>query len=151
MIRSATPPDYDRLGEIMFTAIHTGPSPYTNAQAHAWLAAPNGGPDWHRRLSQQYVVLATVNAAPAGFMTLRPDGYLDLAFILPAARGQGLFRALYTAVQTHAKAQNLPRIHTHASLIAQAPFAAMGFQLVTHETVQRAGQTLARAVMEKRL
>lgn len=151
VIRTATQGDYDTLGALMFTAIRSGPSPYSDAQRRAWIATPKSGADWHTRLAAQNVVLALVNDTPAGFMTLCPDGYIDLAYILPTQRGCGVFRALYAAIVTHAKAQNLTRMWTHASMMAQPAFAAMGFYVVKHEVVTRAGETLARAEMEKRL
>lgn len=151
MIRRDTPEDYDTLGLVMFEAIRTGPSPYSEAQRLAWLAAPPKGPDWQARLARQYVVVAQPKARLAGFMTLRPDGYLDLAYITPAARGAGLFRRLYAAIEMEAKAQGLGRIKSHASLMAQPGFATLGFHVIRHEVVERAGQQLARAEMEKRL
>jgi putative acetyltransferase len=148
VIRPAIDTDHDALGIAMFQAIRTGPSPYSMAQRHAWVAAPPVGADWQARLAGQYVVMAQVGETPTGFMTLRPDGYLDLAYIIPEARGAGLFRGLYAAIETHAKTQGLGRIWTHASLMAQPAFAALGFDLIRHEVVERAGQQLARAEME---
>lgn len=149
MIRTATPSDYDALGAVMFTAIRTGPSPYTDAQRRVWNSAPHAGAGWHAKLAAQFVVIAKTNADLTGFMTMRPDGYLDLAYIVPAARGSGLFRALYAAVEAQAKTLGLHHIWVHASLMAQAPFAAMGFQVVQHEQITRNGETLTRAQMEK--
>jgi len=151
MIRTAQTEDYDALGGVMFTAIRTGPSPYTDAQRRAWNPVPHQGTAWHAKLAAQHVVMGLTDTAPAGFMSLRPDGYLDLAYILPAARGTGLFRRLYTAIEAHAKRAGLGRIWVHASLMAHPPFAAMGFVVVQHEVVTKDGETLARAEMEKRL
>lgn len=151
MIRTAHRGDYDALGAVMFTAIRTGPSPYTDAQRRVWNRAPQSGADWHAKLTAQFVVLGLVNDAPAGFMTLRPDGYLDLAYIIPSARGTGLFRSLYAAVEGQAYAMGLTHISVHASLTAQPAFAAMGFDVVQHEEAVRDGETLARAKMKKRL
>jgi len=151
MIRTGLPADYDALGAVMFTSIHSTPSPYTEAQRKAWNSTPPQGANWQSKLAAQFVVLAETNADLTGFMTLRRDGYLDFAYILPSARGTGVFRALYTALEAQAKSRGLRRIWLNASLMAQAPFAAMGFQVVQHETVTRNGETLARAQMEKHL
>lgn len=150
LIRTATPADFDVLGQIMFEAIHDGDSPYTAAQRRAWLPAPPGGAGWSGKLAAQIVVLSEDNA-PTGFMTLEPGGYLDLAFIHPEARGRGLFRALCQRIEAEARALGLSRLTTHASLLAQRPFAAMGFSVVHHEQVPRGDEWLARAEMTKTL
>jgi putative acetyltransferase len=151
VFRIATQADFDALGTLMFQAIRTGPSPYSDAQRAAWLSVPYCGPDWHAKLAAQHVMLAECREAIAGFMSLRPDGYLDLAFILPQVRGAGLFRVLFSEIESHARHAGLPRLWTHASLMAQPAFAAVGFDLVQHEVVTRAGEQLQRAEMEKQL
>lgn len=145
MIRWANPAEYDALGRVMYDAIRQGRSPYTPAQRRAWLPAPNAGPGWAARLAAQRVAVAE---GLTGFMTLDDFGQIDLAFILPGARGKGLFRALLGALEFVA---TTPRLTTHASLAAIGPFAAMGFSELRRESVVRAGETLGRALMEKQL
>lgn len=149
MIRNAINADFDRLGEIMYLAIRTGQSPYTEAQRKAWISEPHLGKKWSEKLGSQYVVLAEKAGQIVGFMTLRSDGYLDLAFILPEARGKGLFRRLYDRIEGHADSLGLVRLWTHASLMAQPAFAAVGFCVVKHEVISREGECLARAEMDK--
>lgn len=148
-IKQAKPRDYDTLGELMFDAVRHGPSPYNEAQRKAWVAAPRSGADWSARLDGQVILVAQDGNDPLGFMTLKLPGYIDFAYIRPTARGRGLFRQLYRAIEAHARAQGADRLRTHASLMAQAPFAAMGFQVVKHEEVIANGQVLQRAEMEK--
>lgn len=137
------------IGRLMYDAIHNGPSQYTSAQRQAWLATPNAGPAWTERLAAQHVVVAREAGELLGFMTLQDD-YIDLAFVAAAAQGQGLFRALFGAIEAQARACGQSRLWTHASLMAQPAFRAMGFHVIRHETVARAGQELARAEMEKK-
>jgi putative acetyltransferase len=49
-MRWAEPQDYDALGQLMFEAIHSAPSPYSEAERNAWRVEPYAGPDWHVRL-----------------------------------------------------------------------------------------------------
>ena len=149
-LRRATPADFDALGIVMFRAIHEGPSPYSRAQRNAWLVAPNCGNDWAQRLAAQHVVLGEGDKI-TGFMTLTDRGYIDLAYILPDARGQGLFARLLGGIEAEAQRRNLTRLTTHASLMAQPAFARHGFAIDHHETVKRNGQSLARAAMSKTL
>jgi putative acetyltransferase len=95
-VQIATPADYDAIGEVMFRAVHEGESPYTAAEREVWMPTPRTGEDWHKRLSEQHVLKATSDTGELiGFMSLCDNGYVDFAYILLEARGQGLFRKLY--------------------------------------------------------
>jgi len=150
--RWADPQDFEALGAVMYAAIHAEPSPYTKAQRLAWCPTPPSGPGWQARLASQHVAVVETGAVvktgqPAGMLTLRSDGHLDLAFIRPEARGHGHLRALMTMICNRAQDMGLTQITTHASLSAQAPFSALGFEVVQHEAVEYDGQTLRRAEM----
>lgn len=151
LLRTGTAADYDTLGELMFDAIHNGPTKYTAAQSQAWAPAPKSGPDWAARLDTQHVILAEHEGEIVGFMTIEPGGYIDFAYIRPRAQGSGLFRRLFTDGLAWAEARKEPVLSTHASLMAQPAFAAMGFVVDYHETVDVDGQSLPRARMTKPL
>ncbi|UWR22743.1 GNAT family N-acetyltransferase [Sulfitobacter sp. S190] len=138
------------MGQVMYDAIHAEPSPYTEAERRAWLAKPPAAAEWHARLARQSVWYASDAEGPAGFMTLE-GSYLDFAYVVARGRGTGVFRALYRCVEDHARRGGQPAIRTHASLMAQPAFAAVGFAVLRHEAVPRAGQFLRRAEMEKKL
>lgn len=135
----------------MFDAIHTGPSPYSVAERRAWRAEPYRGETWHARLETQRVLIAEDGDGPIGFLSLAPGGYVDLGYILPRARGCGVFRRLHERVETEARRIGETRLHTHASLSAEGPFAAMGYHVTERETVMLNGEQLRRAAMEKTL
>ena len=135
----------DRLGRIMYDAIHHGSLVYTPAERHAWLPRPNAGPAWAARLAAQRVWVGYLDGTAQGFITL--DGsYVDLAFVAARAQGQGLFRALYGALEA---ATAEPHLWTHASLTAQPAFLAMGFRVICEEKIARGSETLRRAKMER--
>ena len=138
------------LGQLMFDAIHNGPSLYTKAERAAWLRAPNHGPDWSRRVAMLDVVVARQDQQMVGMLCQKED-YIDLAFIAPHMQGKGVFRALYEVLERDAKAKGLARLWTHASLMAQPAFLALGFCVIRHETIAQKGEFLRRAEMEKRL
>lgn len=150
-LRTGTAADYDTLGELIFDAIHNGPTKYTAAQSQAWAPVPKSGPDWAARLDAQHIILAERKGEIVGFMTIEPGGYIDFAYIRPRAQGSGLFRRLFTAVLAWAEARKEPVLSTHASLMAQPAFAAMGFEVDYHETIDVDGQSLPRARMTKPL
>ncbi len=150
-IRIAGPEDYDALGAVMFDAIHNGPTQYSKAQSQAWAPEPRQGEDWAARLSRQHIVVAERAGLIQGFMSIEPGGYIDFAYIRPAAQGTGLFRRLFSVICDRALSQGDSGLSTHASLMAQPAFAAMGFEIDHHETVEVAGQSLSRARMIKTL
>ncbi|WP_147110246.1 GNAT family N-acetyltransferase [Tateyamaria sp. syn59] len=148
VLREMIAGEADALGRVMFRAIREGPSAYTEAQRAAWCAAPHAGEAWARKLAAQDVVVAEAQGAPVGFVT-RVGAYVDLAFVLPEWQGRGVFSALCARTEHDARAAGLHRLRVHASLMAQPAFAARGFRLIRHETVERHGQTSDRAEMEK--
>ena len=148
-IRRATPNDYDALADVMFDAVRHGASQYTEAQREAWLPRPRSGASWAERLNAQIVYVAARSTHLSGFMSLATDGYIDLAFIRPSDQGSGVFRRLYAAIETASRNNGATRLWVHASLMAQAPFAAMGFSIIKQETVEVGGQFLDRFKMEK--
>lgn len=149
MIRWAQPGDSDALGRIMFDAIHGGDSPYSAEQLRAWLPEPNSRRAWSGRLARQRVAVAEDEGRPVGFMTLGDDGNIDLAFILPDYRRQGLFRDLLQQIEDSARDAGIDQLWTHASLMAEGPFKATGFVIDQTEYVERSGQTLKRFRMHK--
>lgn len=150
-IRMSQSQDADALGQVMYDAIHSGASRYTAAQRAAWQSTPNSGAKWAERLAEQDVWLAEEDGNARAFLTLRKDGYVDMAFVRGDAQGRGLFRRLYDHLEAAALVQGHRRLWTHASLMAQPAFLAVGFHVIRHESVARHGETLDRAEMEKPL
>ena len=155
VIAQASRDDFNGLGEVMFKAVRDGNSPYSQVQRQVWMPTPRCGADWNDRLAAQYVLKAETraqeNPALIGFMSLRDDGYVDFAYILPQARGKGLFRKLFAVIENQALARGLEKLSTHTSLMAQPAFKAMGFKTMHKETVEIDGVTLERFEMSKRL
>lgn len=147
----ATPTDYDALAEVMFDAVRNGRSLYTEAQRTAWVPERRGGAEWEARLTRQDIAVARDNGCITGFMSLEPGGYIDFAYIRPEAQGTGLFRRLFAQIEALARARNEPRLWTHASLMAQPAFAAVGFTVVEHEVVDIGPESFQRARMERAL
>lgn len=148
-LRSAAPSDYDDLADIVFDAVRNGASKYTQAQRVAWVKERRGGEEWAARLAGQLIVIAHDGGRAVGFMSLASQGYIDFAFIRPEAQGTRLFRRLFDIIEDRALLQNEPRLWTHASLMAQPAFAAVGFTVIEHQVVQIGDQHFDRAMMEK--
>ncbi|WP_299287629.1 GNAT family N-acetyltransferase [uncultured Tateyamaria sp.] len=150
-VREMAEGEADALGAIMFEAIHHGTPEYSETQRMAWAPHPPAGPEWASRLAAQHVWVAARRSEALGFLTLDEAGYIDLAFVRSDARRQGVFAALCRQAEDVARAAGVPSLRTHASLTAQPAFARQGFHVTQHETVERSGQSLRRAEMEKAL
>ena len=155
VIKIAGSEEYTRLGEIMFEAVRSGESPYTELQRSAWTPKPREGREWNERLKAQHILMAQNSDDDiVGFMSLKLDGdegYVDFAYILLIARGQGLFRSLYSEIETYANALELKALSTHASLMAHLAFLAMGFEVTKRQTVSFNGAEFERYEMFKPL
>jgi putative acetyltransferase len=147
----ATPTDYPDISDVIFDAVRTGPSLYTETQRTAWVPERRSGAEWEARLDGQVIVVARDRTRAVGLMSLAPDGYIDFAFIRSEAQGTGLFRKLYDWIQDHAVTTGKTRLWVHASLMAEPAFAAAGFAVVEHEIVEIGDENFQRAMMEKLL
>ena len=147
-IRQATPADFIALGEVFHAAVRRGAGQYTGAQRAAWSPAPGSGEARAAHLAAQTVWLGE---AGGGFITLMPAGYIDLAHNLAQAQGQGLFRQLFAEPEGEARALDMLRLWTDASLHAKGPFEAVGFTLSCACIAERGGEQQARFRMEKTL
>jgi putative acetyltransferase len=151
MIREATSNDYTALGQVMFDAVRTGPSRYTQQQRAAWVPVPRSGEPWDSRLAAQTIFLAEGEGGVQGFMSIDDQGYIDLAFIIPAFQGSGLFRQLLGAVLAKARQMGVTKLETHASLMAQPAFSAMGFEIAEQQTVEIGSEKFDRFAMMMKL
>jgi len=150
-IRKGSAPDWGALADVFHRAVRDGAGYYTEAQRAAWSPASRAGADWSVRMSKQSVQVAeTASGDLVGFMTAELNGYLDCAYILPKARGQGVFRRLYEPLEAEQRTHGMSRMYTYASLHARPAFAAMGYRIIRPETVKMAGDVwLPRFAMEK--
>jgi putative acetyltransferase len=148
MIRRGTRDDYQLIADVMYEAVRYGRSAYNEAQRAAWLPEPPNGEAWGSRLDAQTVFVAEQGDTIVGFMTLAEGGYIDLAFVRPAAQGTGVFRRLLKKVENLALDHGERRLWVHASVTAKPAFEAVGFGVIREETVTVRGQSLDRYEME---
>lgn len=144
--------DAAALAALFYESVHKGARrAYDAAQRRAWAPRVPDAAAWRDRLSAQTVLVAERDGDPVGFMTLREDGRIDLAFVAPAAIGQGVARALYDEILQEARQAGMPRLHAEASLMARPFFERQGWSVIVPETVVRDGVSIPRFRMEKRL
>ncbi len=148
LIRRYQPGDADALAQIFFDAVRIGAAPkYPPAELAAWAPIRPSAEVWAARLAPLTTFVAEASQ-PIGFMSLGPQGYLDLAFVAPDQRGQGVADALHAAILAYAQSQSLPRLTTEASRMARPFFLRMGWQELARQSVERGGQQIENFKMQ---
>lgn len=127
-----SPQDTEATFGVFQSAIReTASAVYSPAQVEAWAGpARTDLTGWDARRKAAFTLVAEVDDTVVGFADLLPDGLVDMLFVHPRAGGQGVARALITAVTEEARARGVPELRTFASLSAQPVFARLGFTLV---------------------
>jgi putative acetyltransferase len=137
-IRSLAVEDGEIAGEIFFDAVHRGAAEhYTPEERLAWAgASPNP---------------SELDGTPAGFMTIDPEGYIDLAFVRSDAAGKGIGWRLYLAIEERAKQLGIVRLTTEASKKAKPFFERQGWTVEHEQVVRKHNVELTNFKMSKQL
>lgn len=144
-IRPFEAADGERTLRIFERAIlETARSLYSQEQVSAWAGPQRALGPWTAERMAADTVVAELDGVVAGFTDLREDGYVDRLFVDPDCGRRGVAAALLDHVRRAAEDRGIPRLSTHASLVARPVFERAGFRVVEEETVERAGQSLRR-------
>ncbi len=151
-VRRATAQDHVALYGVYYKSVRHGAAAfYTTEQRAAW--APSEQPSSPTTDPDDTLLrwVAEVNGKIIGFMAVTPDGYIDLAFVLPEWMGQGVAQALYDQLLEWARRNGLTRLTAHASHFARRFFDKQGWQVDHPEIIARNGQELERFIMSLEL
>ncbi|MAP48664.1 MAG: hypothetical protein CMH90_04195 [Oceanicaulis sp.] len=139
-IRLAHCGDMAGLGLLWHDAVHTGAvGAYDEAQLQAWSPAPKSAAFMTERLSGQIILVAEDDQGLAGFFTLTPEGELDMAYVRPDRKGDGLAGWLHAAILDEARRRDMTTLTVQASHIARKFFEKHGWTLVQTQTVRPNG------------
>jgi putative acetyltransferase len=86
-----------------------------------------------------------------GFMTIDAAGFVDLAFVAPAALGRGVGWHLHRAVEARARELGAWALTTEASRMARPFFERQGWSVLAEQTVTKRGVELTNYRMRKAL
>ncbi len=151
ILRPMRADDVPALCALFHAAVREGTAGhYDAAQCAAWSPAPPDPAAWAVRLAGQSVTVAEEGGTVTGFIALRADGHIDLAFVAPERAGRGIGPRLLRAVEDEARTRGLARLTVEASLVARPLFARAGWRTVRRQSVERAGVALTNFAMEKR-
>ena len=149
-LRRYEPDDCAACWQLFYCAVQIGAAEfYDQAQRDMWCAAPPElTPERNARLADAVTWVAENAGKLVGFMSLKADGHLDMAFVDPDHMGQGVAVALHTRLIQSARDAGLTELYTEASHLARRFFQRQGWQVTKPETIERNGISLPRFLMQ---
>jgi len=151
-IRAYAAVDLDRLIELFRDSVRLGARRnYTPEQLVAWAPDEIDRESWNLRLAASSAWIAARGERVAGFITLEPEGHIDLLYVAPEVQGEGIASALLQHLEGAARSRGLARLSTDASMTARPFFERRGFHVIAAQTVARRGQELRNFRMTRRV
>ncbi len=115
---------------IYYRAIMEGTADLIGAaERAAWAGSPKPDLAVPDKLLDQWCWIAEEDGRPTGFMSLCPDGLLDMAFVIPEVMGTGTAAALYDALMVKARAEGMTRLTVLASPWSRGFLLKRGWQV----------------------
>ena len=149
-IRPFRPEDAAALAALTHSAIHDGAAgAYSPEQLAAWSPKPRSADAFLKRVRGQTVLVAEDDSGLSGFFTLTRDGLLDLAFIRPDRKGDGLASRLHDAILIEARLQGLSTLSVDASHLARRFLEKQGWTLIETQNVHRDGVAIENHRMRR--
>jgi putative acetyltransferase len=151
-LRPYLPQDAPMLAEIFRASVEelTGDD-YNPAQQEAWASAADDLEAFAARLGKHLTLIAIVQGAPVGFISLDGPTEIGLFYVHPAAVGQGAGRMLYDAIEKLSASRGAPHLAVDASDTAREFFAHRGFTAEQRNSVSVGNEWLSNTTMKKRL
>ncbi len=152
VIRRARPDDDERITQLFYDTIHEVNSrDYSPEQIEAW-ASNNMNPDrWSKSLAAKTVFVAEQDGEILGFAELEPDGHIDRFYCHSTHQRCGIGSDLINEVESAARAKNISRLYTEASITARPFFERWGFATLAEQQVEIRGVALTNYLMQKEL
>jgi putative acetyltransferase len=151
-MRPMLPEDVPLLAEIFRAAIEelTGDD-YSETQREAWAETADNLEAFGAKLAIDLTLVATHEGSAVGFASLANNARIDMAYVHPAAAGQGAGTMLVDALEKLAAGRGTKELTVEASDTARDFFEKRGFTAKSRNTVFRAGEWLANTTMTKAL
>lgn len=151
-LRPMLPADVPVLAAIFQASIEElTEEDYDEAQRNAWAAAADDEAAFGARLTSALTIVAIVQGAPVGFVSLEGTSLIDMLYVYPPMARRGVGTLLCDAIEKLAAARGGVQLGVDASDTARPFFEARGYDARHRETVELAGSWLGRTRMEKKL
>jgi putative acetyltransferase len=151
-LRPFLPSDAPVLAEIFQASVEElTEDDYSEAQAAAWASQAEDESAFGARLAGNLTLVATMDGAPVGFVSLKGPDAIEMLYVHPAATANGVATLLYDAIEKLAAARGAARLVADVSDTAEDFFRRRGFQPQRRNSTPVGGEWLATTTMEKRL
>jgi putative acetyltransferase len=151
-LRPYIPADAKRCAEIFRASIEElAAEDYSDEQREAWAAKADDERAFGARLAEALTLLAMIDAAIAGFASLKGADEIDMLFVEPEFARQGVGRTLVDALTRLAQARGAKSLTTEASDVAKPLFERQGFTAQKRNLVRVGDEWLANTTMTKPL
>jgi len=144
--------DVPMLAAIFVAAVQelTGDD-YSEAQQEAWAAVAEDEEAFGKKLASELTLIATVQNAPVGFVSLKGNDHIDMLYVHPSVVGQGVGAMLCDALERLAAARGTKSLSVDASDNALDFFRERGYVARQRNSVTVNGEWLANTTMQKAL
>lgn len=140
-IRPYDASDRAAMVTVYYRAIREGAAAfYTEAERAAWATSPLPDLNEPDKLLTQWCYVAHEDGQMTGFMSMEPDGHLDMAFVLPEVMGKGTAAALYDTLMAHAHTEGLRHFTVKAAHQSNRFLARRGWQVDSFERMPADGE-----------
>ena len=151
-LRPYLPQDAAVLADIFRSSVEElTQDDYNPAQQEAWASFAADLEEFGARLARHLTLIATVEGAPVGFISLDEPTEIGLFYVHPAVAGHGVGRMLYDAVEKLSAARGVPHLNVDASDTALEFFQRRGFSAERRNSVSVGNEWLSNTTMKKKL
>ncbi|MDB5571571.1 MAG: GCN5-related N-acetyltransferase:Aminotransferase, class-II [Hyphomicrobiales bacterium] len=151
-LRPYLPSDAATLAGLFVASVETLASEdYDVEQIAAWTSAADDAAAFAARLSGQLTLVATLDAEPVGFASMKGQDEIDLLYVHPEAARMGVATTLCDALEKLARARGAQQLSVDSSDTAEPFFAQRGYSAWRRNTVEIEDVWLATTTMKKPL
>lgn len=151
-IRPFDPADTNVLRELFAQSIeYLTSAEYDDDQRLAWISAAEDPVVFEDRVWDADTFVVEVETEPAGFVTVKDGGLIDLIYVHPYFVRQGVGSMLIEKAEEIARERGKTEISADVSDTARPFFEAMGYVAKKRNLVPLEGQWLSNTTMTKTL
>ncbi len=151
-IRPYTQADTRSIMDLFYDTVHAiNIRHYSQEQVNTWAPRDRSYQLWEQSLGAHHTYVAVVDSTIVGFADFEDDGHLDRFYCHKDYQGAGVGTRLLAAVEDAARARDIRRFFTEASITARPFFEKRGYVVVKEQQVVVRGVTFTNYAMEKSL
>lgn len=142
--------DTEEIIKLFYDTVHeVNIHDYTKAQVDAWASANTDIEVWIKRLGDKFTYVAEKDNKIIGFGQLEANGHIDCFYCHKDFQRQGIGTQILEQIESKARALEIKKLFTEASITAKPFFESKKFIVVRKQEVERMGQKFINFVMEK--